>query len=315
MHMTLEIELEPVVCNLCGSNEYDPYLERMDLYTSLPGVFKMVRCRNCGLIYENPRPTANSWDAIYPPSYGQYNPSAQTQKLLSRLSRIYGLRKRARFIQRYKKSGSLLDVGCATGDFLEVMANQPGWKVAGIEPHPEASAYARSLGLDVQTGTLDDLKSDDLRFDVITMWHVIEHLFDPTASLEIINQHLQPGGIVILTTPNLDSLDARLFGRFWTGFELPRHLFLFSTQSMRDLLERTGFQMKDMHCFYGTHAAFMSSVRFWLRRNGKRRERLENAFFTLPARIAFAPFFYLSDLFKWSSPVTFVGMKKPKDGV
>ena len=172
--MEAQIEFDVVdSCNICGSKEYDFFLRRGDLYTTLPGLFTLVRCKKCGLIYENPRPSYESWDLIYPASYGQYNPSFHTEKAPARFMRKYGLTKRAKFVQKYKPSGVLLDIGCATGDFLEEMQNNAGWEVFGIEPHLEASQYARSIGLNVQTGTIKDLKTSESKYDAITMWHCI----------------------------------------------------------------------------------------------------------------------------------------------
>jgi SAM-dependent methyltransferase len=309
--MSPEIEFESVTCNLCGSSAYDLYMERGDLNVFLPGIFTLVRCRSCGLIYQNPRPSPSSWDAIYPSEYDQYNhPDAQHESILKRLSREYGLAKRTKFIRRFKTKGSLLDVGCADGDFLKEMSKSSGWNVAGIEPHPEASQAARENGLNVRTGTLEDLESFKSQYDVITLWHVIEHLYDPNAALKIIYQLLRPGGVVVLTTSNQDSMDARIFGKYWIGVELPRHFYIYSIKSMNALLEQTGFTLIHTSCFYGSHAAFMSSVRFWLRRNGQISPKLENVLFSLPIRIFLSPFFFLIDHLKASSPVTFVAVKR-----
>src|SRR5450830_1636788 len=114
--MPNEIEFERVPCNLCGSTEFEPYLERGDLNTSLPGTFTMVRCRKCGLVCQNPRPAPQSFEMIYPPEYDQYTPGLEQEKALRRVDRRYGLRKRVNLVLGYKKTGALCDIGCATGD-------------------------------------------------------------------------------------------------------------------------------------------------------------------------------------------------------
>ena len=298
-------------CNLCGCKENDFFLKRGDLYTTLPGLFTLVRCKNCGLVYENPRPSHDSWDLIYPATYGQYNPSLHKEKSLAKFMRKYGLKKRANFVKKYKPTGKLLDVGCATGDFLEEMQQQTGWDVFGIEPHTEASQYARSIGLNVQTGTLDDLQTSESKYDLITMWHVVEHLYDPKASLKIIHQLLKPNGIVILTTPNLNSLDAHLFGQYWTGFELPRHFYVFSKQTILELFRQTGFVLFDARCFYGTHAAFMSSIKFFLKGTEHSNKLLEKFLLSFPFRLVMSPIFYIFDRLSLSSPLTYIGIKLP----
>jgi len=305
-----EIKFEEVVCNLCGSKDSSVYLTRGDLNTFLPGSFTLVVCRNCGLVYQNPRPSKESFEQIYPSDYDQYDQRLHTESTIRRVSHQYGLRKRVNLILKYRKNGTLLDLGCATGDFLHEMAKQRGWEVSGVEPNLQASAYARSLGLNVITTTIDKIEFSGGQFDIITMWNVVEHLFDPIKTLEKIAHLLKPDGILIITTPNLECLDARLFGQFWIGFELPRHFYVFSNQTIRRLLTATGYSLIETRFFYGSHAAFMSSLRFWLRSKLRTHHtRFENFFFSLPVRVTTAPFFSILDRLKLSSPMTVICQK------
>ena len=307
----MTLTLEHVRCNLCDHDDYDIYLIREDLNTFLPGEFQLVRCRNCGLVYQNPSPTINSFNTIYPINYDQFTESifCDTSRI-NRISRLYGLRKQSKAIIRHKKKGRLLDVGCSTGNFLEIMNNIPGWEVHGVEPNPQASKYARNqLGLNVITGLVDDVEYPNEYFDVITMWHVIEHLKDPLITLQRLQKLIKPDGLLAITTPNLDSFDARIFGKYWIGYELPRHYFVFSLESLNDILVQAGFKLLEARYIYGSHAAFMSSLRFWLR--GQRissspRSFLESALFSPPIRILTSPYFLIADRLKLSSaPTTF----------
>jgi SAM-dependent methyltransferase len=305
--MNNPIQFEPVVCNLCGASESNTILNRGDLNTTLAGIFTLVRCNNCGLVYQNPRPAKASWGTIYPPEYDQYVLPLQAKKSLAQYVRQYGLEKRIKFVQKYKSKGRLLDVGCATGDFLQSVSQNPNWEALGLEPNPEASQAARSVGLNVITGSIEDLRSYQQSFDVITLWNVIEHLADPKGSLQILNQLLRPGGILVVTTPDIASLDARLFGPYWIGFELPRHFFCFSASTLGDLFKRAGFQTIDRACFYGAHAAFMSSFRFWLR--GRFHNSNPDFLFSLPVRVLLAPFFFVEEKLNLSSSMTLIGKK------
>lgn len=305
--------MEQVPCNLCGADHYAVHLQRRDLMLFLPGEFRLVRCLECGLVYLNPRPVPEQLAELYQGDYDQYNQAIQDEKPLKRLDRQYGLRKRCQAILGHKSHGHLLDVGCATGDFLETMRTYPGWQVSGVELSATASRYARErLGLDVRTGTLMEARFAAESFDVITLWNVIEHLTDPVAELSEMNRLLRPGGLLVFTTPSLDSLDAGLFGRYWIGYELPRHYFVFSRQTAVTLLARTGFRLAEARCLYGSYAAFMASVRFWLR-DGRLAGRVlawaEKALFFRPLRLALAPLFFAADRLQLSSGPTFFGVK------
>jgi len=307
------VKLEPVSCNLCGFDSYTCHLVREDLNLYIPGNFQLVRCDNCGLIYQNPRPSTDELMTLYPQEYDQHQDAVkEALSPIARFDRKYGLRKRSKAVRRHVERGRLLDLGCATGDFLEVMRDD-GWEVVGIEPSPFASQWARDrLGLDVRTGTLETVALPDESFDVVTMWNVIEHLPDPQASLERIHRLLRTGGVLVLSTPNMDSVDARFFGPYWIGYELPRHLYVFSRRTLTEMIERTGYRVVETRCFYGSHAASMSSIRFWLRSrrmNGRFRETLEQVLFSRPLRLMTSPFFYATDRLQLSSPLTVICSK------
>ncbi len=307
----MTLTLEHVRCNLCDHDDYDIYLIREDLNTFLPGEFQLVSCRNCGLVYQNPSPTINSFNTIYPIDYDQSTESIfRDTSRISRFSRLYGLRKQSKAIIRHKKKGRLLDVGCSTGNFLEIMNTLSGWELHGIEPNPHASEYARNqLGLNVITGLLDDVEYPEEHFDVITLWHVLEHLNDPSKTLQRLQKLLKPDGLLVITTPNLDSFDARIFGKYWIGYELPRHYYVFSLESLDDILRQAGFKLLETRYIYGSHAAFMSSLRFWLR--GQKissglRSVTESVLFSPPTRVLTSPYFFIADRLKLSSaPTTF----------
>jgi 2-polyprenyl-3-methyl-5-hydroxy-6-metoxy-1,4-benzoquinol methylase len=309
----MTIKLEPVNCNLCNCNDYKVYLTRKDLNLNIPGEFRLVQCNECGFVYLNPRPTSDSINSIYPDEYDQYTRSAKNDPFLNRLDRGYGLEKRVKAIIRHKKSGRLLDLGCATGNFLEMMRDHPGWEVYGVEPNATASDYARNqLGLNVKTGFLEQVDHPDNYFDVITLWNVLEHLADPLSALKRIYELLKPDGILIFNTPNLDSLDAHLFGPYWIGFELPRHFCVFSSHSIIDILEKSGFKIKEMRCIVGEHAAFMSSIRFWLRAQHLEpslRAYIEAFLFSRFIRVLTIPYFYFSDRMKISTAPTVTCVK------
>lgn len=138
------------------------------------------------------------------------------------------------------RGGRLLDVGFGDGSFLE-NARSIGWDVVGVDPDIETVKNARERGLDVYHGSLEALDSMSNYFDVITMCHVIEHLYDPMASLRACYRLLKPNGYIWLETPNINSLGYSRFQENWRGLEPPRHLVLFNSESLRKALFDVGF--------------------------------------------------------------------------
>jgi len=212
-----DLEMEQVDCKLCGSRDYSTHLVGRDLSLDLAGIFRLVQCSCCGLVYMNPRPTRKAMEALYPfESYDQYNPLlSEVRSWVRRLDWGYGIYKRARLVKRWASGNRLLDVGCATGDFLEYMQQREGFDVWGVELNPHAAAYARArLNIPIYTGTLEEADLPAAAFDVVTMWHVFEHVFDPLSTAREVRRALKPGGVFVCHVPVLDSLDARVFG--WT---------------------------------------------------------------------------------------------------
>jgi SAM-dependent methyltransferase len=291
--------METTTCNFCGSESSAVLFDLPDLLLDLPEISTtLVRCTNCSLVYQNPRPTIAEMGRHYPPEYDSYapNPVDRRTPWLLRRAYDYGVRKRVRAVTRTADTGALLDVGCATGTFLLGMRRYTGMELTGVEISPHAAGIARKEGLDVRIGTLEEAGFESASFDAVTLWDVFEHLHDPSGALAEIHRILKPGGAVVLRVPNLDSWDARLFGRYWAGLDSPRHTYVFDLQSLRNLLGAAGFSDLEMRCNIGSYPTFALSVRFWLTGRGvapKWRKRvmrlLENPF----ARLASAPLFYL----------------------
>jgi len=136
-----------------------------------------------------------------------------------------------------------------------------GWNVEGIEPDLVAVASARAAGLSVSEGTLSTVEYPANHFDAITMSHVIEHLHDPLAALRECNRILRRGGVLWVATPNLGSYGHKLFGKDWRGLEPPRHLVLFTLDSLKTGLKETGFEVSAKpRVSYSTKYMFQASA-------------------------------------------------------
>jgi 2-polyprenyl-3-methyl-5-hydroxy-6-metoxy-1,4-benzoquinol methylase len=244
--------MEFVLCNLCGSNDsvllfpatlnsvssQEDYSAFRCTSTGYGKHHAIVKCRNCGLVYANPR---NSGSEVL----AKYENVEDPLYVEERHGRIMTFGKHLRPLQRLigPPSGRLLlDVGAHIGIFVDV-ACKAGWKATGIEPSRWSVDIARRSGIELIEGTLDSSDLPDNHFDVVTMWDVIEHLSDPMAELNHVFRVLKPGGWVVIHTMNIESPFAKLLGRRWPWL-MEMHLSYFSTQTLRCMLERAHFQWR-----------------------------------------------------------------------
>lgn len=224
--------MAPNICEACGGREVSVAYRRHG--------HSIARCSQCGLLFVADPPSGEALAALYEPSFFQTG-----HKFASGPGGSSGARRNAarrlRAIDR--PAGTLLDVGCATGDFL-LEARRQGWKVAGVEWSRYAAEEARRRGLDVQNASFPEAQFSGERFDVITFWDYIEHVAEPSRHLLHAHSLLRPGGLLILSTGDTASLFAWLSGRHWHLMIPPKHLFFFSRSNIRAMLERTGFDVE-----------------------------------------------------------------------
>jgi SAM-dependent methyltransferase len=294
--------LEYTACLLCGARAAQPLFTLPDSLLGLPGTFQLVRCADCGLVYQNPRPTEADIGAYYPPEYDPFAaPPWANPNPLARATQLYGLKKRWALVERWapRRDGrrDILDVGCATGVFLA--GGGDGWRKVGVELTADAAQYARrTFGLTVHQGTLEQAPLTPGSFDAITFWDVLEHLHDPLRTLSRARELLRPGGILVVRVPNLDAWDARLFGRYWAGLDQPRHLFVPDSASLTRLLDQAGFVEVERRCLSGAYGALVLSWRFWLREriaDARRRDLARRVVDNFATRLAVTPLLWVID--------------------
>ncbi len=309
--------MEKVACNVCESHSYTVLYEGPDRLHGLGGPFRLVKCQQCGLIYLNPRPTRGEMGQYYPPDYEPHDEGlGQTKSYLADLDYRYGIAKRCRMITKRKAPGRILDVGCSTGHFLNGMRLR-GWQTFGIETSEGAASHAQErFGLEVHVGELEEAEFPAAHFDAVTLWHVLEHLHDPLAALREINRLLRDDGLLVFAIPNWESVDARLFGRFWAGLDMPRHLYVFPRPVLEKLLAKAGFKIVESGCFFGSHRAFVLSLQFFLEERiphkALRRLLLRLSYTKLVRLVAF-PYFYIVDKLRRGPVITMTCIKKNTD--
>lgn len=305
-------------CDYCGQTAATLLFQGQDWMHGLPGTFSLVQCHHCGLIRQSPRLTWEALQRYYPEDYCPYQVTIEQERAIPRrLDRRYGMWKRVQLVRRVQPEGRLLDVGCGTGIFLAEAARCRCWELMGVEPHAAAARYAaQTLAVPVLNQRFDQVDLAEGTFHVITLWNVLEHLEHPVQDLKRAYRLLQPGGWLIFSIPNVDGLARRLFGPYWMGWDLPRHLYLFPFATLRQILGEIGFQNIQRRCVAGSHASLELSLRFWLRaHHGENRwtESLLRLYRSLPMRLLLGPLFWLADRLHQCSLITVLCQKPAHD--
>ena len=244
-----EILLENAACPFGCPPEDETILIGRDRLHNLPGEFSVVKCRTCGLMRTNPRPTPETIGFYYPDNYGPY-----IGTLVPRGMAACGLvplwKRLLKKIFQFNTQclpplpkGRMLEVGCASGAFLHKMASQ-GWEVEGIEFSKDAANSARSLGYSVYTGRIEDTPDPNHFYDLVVGWMVLEHVHDPLLALKKLHDWVKPGGWLVISVPNTAALEFHLFKDAWYALHLPAHLYHYTPRTLEMLLARAGWCVK-----------------------------------------------------------------------
>ena len=270
-------------CTGCGSTaDAELYRGHEHEYTTTTNdEFVIVRCTKCELVRLNPRPDVSELGQIYPPEYYAYhlvenNAGDVARSPVSRLTESIKVRKYQRSLKQAVKRGGLeerarlrlLDVGCADGRLLDwYKTGSLGARIEthGIDMDEAAVERARQRGHRAVAGRFEEESELEAgTFDVIFALHVIEHVSDPAAFTRRAAELLAPGGVFVVATPNIDSWDARRFGRFWGGNHFPRHWTLYDAKTLSDLAASVGLEV--VHVDYELNPVFWNwTMHSWLK--------------------------------------------------
>ncbi len=224
---------EHVVCDLCGADHPVLWFEKES--------FRYVRCHRCGLVYVTPRLRGNleAQDDFYDRvTGGDLDDAAERDRHPKRLN---SLAKAARSYQPYKHIGILLDVGCGFGAFLEA-AKSEGWNACGVEVSPKVASIAARRH-EVFCGFLSEAPYDPNSFAAVRLNNVIEHTPSPRGLVRDIHRVLRPGGLLSISTPNVDSFSVALQGAGWRYIGGQSHIYLFGPKTLERLLQAEGFKV------------------------------------------------------------------------
>ncbi len=233
--------MKKINCPICGSSEYNPIYQKDN--------YNLVKCQNCLLFYINPRPNLEEIQVFYSKDYFQ-SAKKDSSAYEDYVGNKQGWQKGfLRNILRIKRvfhlplNSKVLDVGCATGFFLDLIRSM-GWRGEGIEVSKWAASFGnKKLGLKIKHGTIDSLKTPKEKFDLITAWETIEHIQGLDSFLKNSKKLLKQNGKLVLSTPNINSLDYLVNKEAWFRLDMPVHLYLFSPRTITKLLKKYNFKI------------------------------------------------------------------------
>lgn len=284
-----------ISCRLCGSERFRLLFYADNIRRKAKRVFRLVRCQDCGFSYFNPPPTEDSLQYYYE------DYMAHVPERINFLERFY-----YEFIRKplgIAPPGRLLDVGCGNGKYLDFMRSL-GWDVTGIDKG-SVCEYPRSvLKIPVLDGHLWEHHFPDASFDVITLWFVMEHVWDPVQIVKECARILRPGGQLIVSTVNINSFEARVFKRYWWHLLAPEHLWQFDTKSLGALLEKNGFKIFKMR-----HEPICGGILGSIQ-NLLDDKKIPIHLNLTPFKMLFVPVDFLCSLFKSSGLITAFATKQ-----
>lgn len=229
------MQTEYINCNICGQSNFKSLCEDKH--------FKVVKCKNCGLIFVTPLPEDDELFRHY--DRGYYAPWLKEQSIARRKMWNRRLKKK---VQIFKRKGKLLDVGSGCGVFLNE-AKHNGWQVYGVEVSEYAVNYAKDVfGMEVFKGELRNAHFPDNFFDIVTFWHVLEHTKDPLNNLVEARRILKPGGVIVIAVPNVHNFIYKAAymlvklhkPKLFSVKDREIHLYHFSISSLKKMVEKAG---------------------------------------------------------------------------
>ncbi len=223
-------------CPLCGGGQFAEFLVAPDRFHLRTDVYRLLKCSSCSGVWLDSPPKPEEMGSHYTEDYHKGIMAGGEGDVASRWK--YPRRR----IAHYKQGGAILDIGCSSGAFLSTMKGS-SWELYGIDMEESTAERARAnTGANVFVGDAVAAPFLPETFDVITSFDLLEHVYSPREFLGKVFEWLKPGGIYYAMMPNIESWEARFFGSYWYGLELPRHLTHFSPRSLEHLMTAVGFE-------------------------------------------------------------------------
>jgi 2-polyprenyl-3-methyl-5-hydroxy-6-metoxy-1,4-benzoquinol methylase len=251
--------LEVVACYLCGSDARAPFLSAQDDLTGKPGTFHFVRCEGCGLSYQHPRIPVERIKAYYDDEYIAHRKKKDWGVLTPFYNYVMDThdRHKERIVRQYVDLGpgtEVLDVGCAVGTFLQKLRKLHRVSATGVD-FKDLRGHEALAGVDFRCGLFYEQDFGKRRFDLITMWHFLEHDYDPVRTLVTARGLLAKEGRLVIEVPRLDSNTFRLYGDRWPGLQAPQHTALYDKEHLLRMVRNVGLEVVD-YLPYGAFPAY-----------------------------------------------------------
>lgn len=229
-------------CPVCGSSHIEKHIDTVDFSTSKEP-FSVYKCLNCSHLYTNPRVVESKIGPYYdnPDYISHTNDNASLFGQVYQRLRDINLKRKLSYVNKvFQNSGDVLDYGCGTGQFLNTLVNDDK-SVLGVEINEGAREQAQKYA-----PVFSSISEVQTRLEVITMWHVLEHVYDLRGLLGEFKKRLIPGGHLIVAVPNPESFDAQHYGMHWAAWDVPIHIHHFTQRSVKTLMESEGFSLVDV---------------------------------------------------------------------
>jgi 2-polyprenyl-3-methyl-5-hydroxy-6-metoxy-1,4-benzoquinol methylase len=230
-------------CLICNNSKFENFLECTDYFLSGEN-FTLVKCSECGFVFINPRPFPTELSKYYDsPDYISHSGTSKgLVGFIYKKIRRYTHSKKVKLVSKYTRGKSILDIGCGSGELLNLFKLN-NWETLGIEPNQSARDFAKTnYNISIlNENELSSIPSNSK--DVITLWHVLEHVSGLNERMLELKRILKNDGVIFIAVPNRTSFDAEYYGKFWAAYDVPRHLYHFSQETMKRLLEKNNFSL------------------------------------------------------------------------
>lgn len=243
-------KIELTNCPLCSSDYHIMRFSTQDYFFTNEQFF-IFECNDCGHIFTNPQPNESDLGLFY--NTDQYLSHKEYPETL--VEKLYAFIRRINLNTKYRQAtnelnlGNVLDYGCGRGDFLR-LAKEKGWNTFGVEIDADARRYANERnGVNVFSPS-EESQIREGQMNLVAMFHVLEHIADLHSALAKYNRWLTNDGRLVLALPNPQSFDANYYGKYWAGWDVPRHLHHFSKQSLIHLISQHGFRIQKIYPMY-----------------------------------------------------------------
>jgi SAM-dependent methyltransferase len=256
-------------CPLCGGENQDQIYVARDRHYGIPGLYRIVRCAECSLVFLNPMYSDDELSALYPMDYYAYQDNFERGGWKDIFKTILGCQS-GTLDPKFPAPGRMLDLGCGSGWFLRRMRAR-GWETHGVEISNEAAELGRrKCGLDIFTGTLKQANFPAAHFDYVRSNHSFEHISCPGETLDEIHRILRPDGKLLIAVPNGDGLNSKIFRQYWWYRGAPVHPFTYSVRTLSTFLNKSDFAVEKV-AYRSDYSGILGSLQIWLNRENGRR--------------------------------------------